>query len=126
MEAGGAVVDYHAAELFPERWFDLVIVMRADNSVLHSRLTSRGYSGKKLSDNIEAEIMQVILDEAREAYREEIVIEVPSDTVEDLEANVERTLGWLRAWLAGGTASMASMAGTSMSGDRCANQMCTN
>ena len=58
----------------------------------------RGYSGKKLTDNMEAEIMQVILDEAREAYQEEIVIELPSSTVEDIEANVERTVGWLRAW----------------------------
>ena len=29
----------------------------------------RGYSGKKLDDNIECEIMQVILDEAKESYR---------------------------------------------------------
>ena len=48
---------------------------------LHHR---RAYSEKKLSDNVEAEIMQVILDEAREAYREEIVIELPSNTIEDV------------------------------------------
>jgi broad-specificity NMP kinase len=41
MEEGGVVVDYHGAELFPERWFDLVVVLRADNSVLYSRLESR-------------------------------------------------------------------------------------
>ena len=40
-ERGGAIVEYHAAELFPERWFDLVLVMRTDNSVLHSRLSNR-------------------------------------------------------------------------------------
>ena len=28
----------------------------------------------KLTENMEAEIMQVILDEARESYREEIVV----------------------------------------------------
>lgn len=98
LEPGGAVVDYHAAELFPERWFDLVLVLRAETSVLYSRLETRGYSEKKLSDNVEAEIMQVILDEAREAYREEIVIELPSNTVEDIESNVARTSAWLQAW----------------------------
>ena len=92
------VVDYHSAELFPERWFDLVLVLRADNSVLYSRLESRGYSDKKLADNVEAEIMQVILDEAREAYREEIVIELPSNTIEDMEANLTRTMQWLENW----------------------------
>jgi adenylate kinase len=98
VEGGGAVVEYHAAELFPERWFDLVLVLRCDNSVLYGRLEGRGYSAKKLSDNVEAEIMQVILDEAREAYREEIVIELPSNSVEDVESNVARTVAWLQAW----------------------------
>mmetsp|Transcript_3142 Transcript_3142/g.6646 ORF Transcript_3142/g.6646 Transcript_3142/m.6646 type:complete len:113 (-) Transcript_3142:9-347(-) len=32
MDAGGVVVDYHGADLFPERWFDLVLVLRSDNS----------------------------------------------------------------------------------------------
>ena len=98
MEGGGRVVDYHSAELFPERWFDLVLVLRVENSMLYSRLASRGYSEKKLRENVEAEIMQVILDEAREAYRDEIVIELSSNTVEDMDANVSRTVEWLRAW----------------------------
>ena len=41
MEAGGIIVDYHGADLFPERWFDLVIVLRSDNTVLYQRLESR-------------------------------------------------------------------------------------
>ena len=92
------MVEYHGCDLFPERWFDLVLVLRAENSVLYSRLESRGYSEKKLADNVEAEIMQVILDEARESYREEIVIELPSNTIEDIESNVARTGAWLSAW----------------------------
>ena len=98
MEVGGRVVEYHSAERFRERWFDLVLVLRVDNSVLYSRLETRGYSERKLQDNVEAEIMQVILDEAREAYREEIVIELPSNTIEDIEANLARTGAWLAAW----------------------------
>ena len=98
LEGGGVVIDYHSAELFPERWFDLVLVLRAENSVLYDRLQSRGYSAKKLADNVEAEIMQVILDEARDSYREEIVIELPSNTIEDIESNVARTATWLGQW----------------------------
>ena len=98
LEPGGRVVEYHAAELFPERWFDLVLVLRSENGVLFARLEERGYSERKLQDNVEAEIMQVILDEAREAYREEIVIELPSNTIEDIEANCERFRMWLQAW----------------------------
>jgi adenylate kinase len=98
LEPGGRIVDYHSAELFPERWFDLVLVLRVDNSVLYSRLERRGYPERKLQENVEAEIMQVILDEAREAYREEIVIELPSNTIEDMESNLARTSAWLRQW----------------------------
>lgn len=41
MEEGGVIVDYHGADLFPERWFDLVLVLRSDNSVLYGRLEGR-------------------------------------------------------------------------------------
>ena len=120
MEEGGVIVDYHGADLFPERWFDLVVVLRADNGVLYSRLESRrapllpcahgqpltrwpratrDYSQKKLQENMEAEIMQVILDEAREAYREEIVIELTSDSVEALEMNVQRMVEWVEQFV---------------------------
>ena len=98
MQPGGVIVEYHGADLFPERWYDLVLVLRADTSVLYTRLESRGYTEKKLSDNVEAEIMQVILDEAREAYREEIVIEMPSNSIEDIESCVARTAAWMQAW----------------------------
>ena len=32
-DGGGHVVDYHSCDLFPERWFDLVVVLTCDNSV---------------------------------------------------------------------------------------------
>ena len=94
----GIVADFHACELFPERWFDLVLVLRSSTDVLFDRLTKRGYNEKKRSENMEAEIMQVILEEARESYAHEIVHEVPSNTVEDMENNVERVAQWCQQW----------------------------
>jgi adenylate kinase len=96
----GVVADFHMCEIFPERWFDLVLVLRANTEVLYDRLTSRGYSEKKLSENMESEIMQVILDEAREAYDPAIVHEVPSNTLEEMESNVERVQLWSKQWIA--------------------------
>ncbi|KAF2658997.1 P-loop containing nucleoside triphosphate hydrolase protein [Lophiostoma macrostomum CBS 122681] len=87
---GGVILDWHACDLFPERWIDLVLVLRCDSTTLYDRLTARGYKGKKLDENMDSEIMQVLLDEARESYREEIVVELRSDSVEDVEGNVER------------------------------------
>lgn len=54
---------------------------------------------KKIENNMDAEIMQVILDEAREAYDEEIVIELTSNTVEEMETNVERIAQWTQNWI---------------------------
>ncbi|XP_022679223.1 adenylate kinase isoenzyme 6 homolog isoform X1 [Setaria italica] len=94
MEEGGILVDYHGCDFFPERWFDLVVVLQTDNSILHDRLTSRGYTGSKLSNNIECEIFQVLLEEARESYKEDIVMPLRSDNVEDISRNVGTLTDW--------------------------------
>ena len=52
----------------------------------------------KVQENVECEIMQVILDEARESYALDIVQELRSDKYEDLEQNVERVQQWLENW----------------------------
>ena len=96
----GIVADYHSCDLFPERWFDLILVLRAKTDVLFDRLAERGYNEKKRSENLEAEIMQVVLDEARESYDLEIVHEVQSNTVEEMESNVERCKLWVEQWVA--------------------------
>ena len=98
-EGIGCVVDFHVCEIFPEKWFDLVLVLRTKTEVLYDRLSSRGYSDRKRSSNMESEIMQVILDEAREAYDKNIVHEVPSNTIEDMESNVQRIEQWEKQWV---------------------------
>ena len=42
--------------------------------------------------------MQTVLDEAKESYAEEIVVELRSESTEDLEANVDRIVQWVNAW----------------------------
>ena len=46
-EGQGIVADFHVCEMFPERWFDLVLCLRTSTDVLFDRLTARGYSEKK-------------------------------------------------------------------------------
>ncbi|XP_049816020.1 adenylate kinase isoenzyme 6 isoform X2 [Schistocerca nitens] len=41
MAEGGKIVDYHSCDFFPERWFDIVFVLRTDNTVLYDRLVQR-------------------------------------------------------------------------------------
>ena len=41
MEEGGNIIDYHGCDFFPERWFDQVVVLQTDNTVLYDRLSRR-------------------------------------------------------------------------------------
>lgn len=41
MVEGGNIVDYHGCDFFPQRWFDRVVVLRTENSILYDRLTNR-------------------------------------------------------------------------------------
>ena len=41
MSEGGNVVDYHGCDFFPERWFDIVFVLRTNNTTLYERLEQR-------------------------------------------------------------------------------------
>lgn len=98
MEEGGNIVDHHGCDFFPERWFDRVVVLQTENSLLYDRLARRGYTGSKLSNNIECEIFQVLLEEAKESYQEEIVVALRSDSIDDLNNNVSTLSDWLRSW----------------------------
>lgn len=42
--------------------------------------------------------MNVVLEEAREAYAEEIVVALESESTDDLESNVSRIVQWIEAW----------------------------
>jgi adenylate kinase len=43
--------------------------------------------------------MEVLLQEARDSYDEEIVVELRSDTSEEVESNVARIEGWYNQWI---------------------------
>lgn len=141
MSAGGTVVDYHGCDFFPERWFDLVVVLQTDNTLLWERLEKRcglgdavprsvgglaagmtpvappqlltpaalslprsrvrSYAEAKIQENVECEIMHVIVEEARESYRPEIVQVLPSNSVAEMDSNASRIAAWAAAWQAG-------------------------
>ena len=95
---------------------DLVITLRANNSVLFDRYQKRNrddlehlYSEKKIEDNIDAEIMDEIGQENDEAFQDlmsgegaeeqgVIVVQLPSDSDEDVEQNVTNIFTWALAW----------------------------
>lgn len=99
LEKGGAIIDWHCCEVFPERLIDLVVVLRTDNKKLYQRLVLRGYKDNKIQENLDCEIMEVIAQEARDSYESNIVVELHSNEVEEMEENVDRIASWVQNWL---------------------------
>ncbi|VDL69973.1 unnamed protein product [Nippostrongylus brasiliensis] len=97
-DLGGVVVDYHGVDFFPERWFDFVIVLRCSNTLLYDRLAERGYDDTKIKENIECEIFGSLLEEARDSYKEEIIHELQSETVDQMHANVDYICQLANEW----------------------------
>eukprot|EP01013_Petalomonas_cantuscygni_P025233 TRINITY_DN47121_c0_g1_i1.p1 TRINITY_DN47121_c0_g1~~TRINITY_DN47121_c0_g1_i1.p1 ORF type:complete len:239 (+),score=34.62 TRINITY_DN47121_c0_g1_i1:30-719(+) len=89
MVAGGVALDTHIVDYLPERWFQLVVVLRTDTAPLFDRLTARGYSDHKRGENIESEIMNVVLDDAMSSYKEDILVVRPSNSLDEMLETVE-------------------------------------
>lgn len=76
------------------------MVLRCGTVALYDRLAHRrGYAERKLQENMDAEIMEVLLQEARDSYDEAIVVELWSDDLKQLDDNVERVVKWFEAWV---------------------------
>merc|ERR1711881_611254 len=95
MSEGGNIVDYHGSEFFPQRWFDVVFVLRTDNTVLYQRLEARNYTKEKVEENVQCEIFQTLLEEARDSYDVQIVHELSSNVPDDMERNLEQISVWV-------------------------------
>jgi len=75
-----------------------VVVLRVDSSTLYDRLRARNYPEAKLQENLDAEIMEVLIQEARDAYDDKIVVELRSDTTTEMDENLGRIERWLEQW----------------------------
>ena len=98
MKEGGNIVDYHGCDFFPERWFDVIFVLRTDNNILYQRLEKRNYNIRKIQENVQCEIFQTILDEAKDSYRNDIVFELTSNSPDDLHENLQKIEFWINNW----------------------------
>lgn len=65
----------------------------------------RGYKGKKLEDNMQCEIFQTILEEAKSSYDPDIVFEISNDNKTDLNNNIKQIIKWIKEWKKNNTAS---------------------
>ncbi len=71
---GFLVIDGHVADLIPEDLVDLVVVLKCNPKVLRERLKEKDYFEEKIEENVEAEIMEICLNDALEAFGEEKIM----------------------------------------------------
>lgn len=95
---GGNIVEYHSCEFFPERWFDAVFVVQCNNTILYDRLEQRGYNAEKIKQNIECEIFQMVLNEAKESYDEDIVVSLSGDSESDFNESINQITEFIKNW----------------------------
>ena len=69
-------MEFHSCDFFPERWFQLVVLLRCDNTNLYDRLQERGYKEEKITENIECEIFGELAADVAECYKPEITLEL--------------------------------------------------
>lgn len=92
------VLDGHLSHLMP---VDQIIVLRAHPKIVGERLKERGYSKEKISENVEAELVDVCLLEALDENENIIEIDTTNKTPEEVvdeilnlfEKGVKRRLG---------------------------------
>ena len=89
---GGIILEFHSCDFFPERWFQLVVLLRCDNTNLYDRLKARGYNDQKITENIECEIFGELAQEVEESYQPEITMELNSANIEEMEQNLQAVI----------------------------------
>jgi adenylate kinase len=94
--AGGLLFDFHSADVFPQDYFDLIVLMRCENEILYKRLEARGYKQEKITENIECEIFEEVKLDIEDHYANpDLVLELRNEKQEDMEANLQTTINWL-------------------------------
>lgn len=81
------VIDGHLSHLLP---VDEIWVVRCDPRVLRPRLVARGYPAAKVAENVEAEAMDIILQEALDAGCRVVQRDATGRSAEELLAEFER------------------------------------
>ena len=51
------IIEGHLTDIIPEKYIDLVIVLRCEPDILYKRLKLRGYSEQKARENVQSEIL---------------------------------------------------------------------
>lgn len=69
------VIDSHLSHYLPRKYVDWCVVVKCNLKILKKRLKKRNYNERKIRENLDSEIFDVCLNEAREKKHNIIVID---------------------------------------------------
>jgi len=82
----GLIVDSHISHLLPVRLVDQCIVLTCSNlKILQRRLQKRKYSPEKTRENLDSEIFQICLMEAREQGHKVMVFDTGTSRLSEIQ-----------------------------------------
>ena len=85
----GLVIDSHLSHYLPADAVDVCIVTKCNLKLLKNRLKRRKYSEKKIRDNLDCEIFDICLNEAKETGHNIVVVD--TDKKVDYEKLARKT-----------------------------------
>ena len=76
------IIDSHLSHYLDKKYVDLCIVVKCDIKILKKRLEKRKYSKIKIRENLDSEIFDVCLTEAKENKHKIIIIDTTNKKVD--------------------------------------------
>ena len=77
-ESENLIIDSHLSHYLPKKYIDLCIITKCDLKILEKRLKKKRYNKAKIRENLDCEIFDICLNEAKEAKHKILVIDTCS------------------------------------------------
>ena len=71
----GIIIDSHLSHFLPKKYVDFCILTKCDIKQLNKRLKNKGFHKEKIKENLEAEIFDICLNEAKERKHNIIAVD---------------------------------------------------
>ena len=69
------IIDSHLSHHLPKKYVDLAIITKTELKILEKRLKKRRYNKDKIRENLDCEIFDICLNEAKEAKHKILVVD---------------------------------------------------
>lgn len=87
-DEGNLIIDSHLSHYLPTEWLDFCIITKCELKVLEERLKKRKYGKDKIRENLDVEIFDTSLNEAKEAGHN--VVEVDTTKGYDVDKIIKK------------------------------------